>query len=354
MITKKTCVLANFNCTFKFGDNVKPMLDYFDTIIYPALTDKSLSRDPKKKSKDSKFNQFFITDVSIVQMSDGKYALVGKHVKRTILTIKNDFEVEKGFIPVGSKQPSAPFSTFIILLHNHRLIHFPDQQGSPDIRSLASTIRSIVYDYIQKQYSQQLEELKLNDFMHDGVKYDNTNDFLQNYLLKKYTYPEINIVPIESENLVAEKFANINKIKNVKFKFYHPNGEKIEFDSFFGQAINFVEITGSKHLNQEFVSPENKDEIKKALISSNGKADYVMNAYDDNKNPIKLTPQTVSEKIKVPVDEELNLETNSQLVYNELKEESVLKQVSEENLNTYNNHIETIAQLEAVVELMNK
>lgn len=42
MKNTKTTTIANFNCTF--GKSNKPMLTYFDNIIYPAFTGNYVRR----------------------------------------------------------------------------------------------------------------------------------------------------------------------------------------------------------------------------------------------------------------------------------------------------------------------
>ena len=81
---KKNAQIANFNVVF--GDEEKPMLDYFDTIIYPAF-----NSDITKKSDD---NEFMFKNIEIASTKD-VYVLTGKIVKKTELEIKTDLN-EKG------------------------------------------------------------------------------------------------------------------------------------------------------------------------------------------------------------------------------------------------------------------
>ena len=96
------------------------MLDYFKT-IWPAFNDKNLIRTTYRKKNPELPIKYHISDTQIIELKDGNLALVGKHIKRTILEISDD--KDQGFI--GEPEDSAPYSTFIILLHNHRVIHLP-------------------------------------------------------------------------------------------------------------------------------------------------------------------------------------------------------------------------------------
>lgn len=109
---EKLITLANFNCTFKDKENIYPMLERLEDLIFPAITNKQYKR--KVKAKNGKLTEYFLTNVKITEIPNGDLVLIGEHVKRVIVEIKQDYSPEKGYIPIGESIPSAPFSTFIV------------------------------------------------------------------------------------------------------------------------------------------------------------------------------------------------------------------------------------------------
>lgn len=322
--------IANFNCTFKINGETYPMLEYFTDLIWPSFNNINIYRE----SKDKK-TRFHISDVKIIELPDNNFALVGKHIKRTILEISPDFSIQKGFFGASEQKPSAPYATFIILLKNHRVIYFPNKVGAPDVRSFASTVRRIVYDNIELTRKAFIEELHENDYEFEGNNYKHVQDFTKKYLNIHYPYPEINIIPIESRELVSETFKNIETIKKVSFKFYKPNNEPTDFNNFFALSYQVLETTESKSINQTLNSPGNKDSIEDAISASSGKTNYTINARTIDNEPVTITPDKLTQKSIIEVNSEDNIELQSSQVYNQLKDKEVLKTVGEENLSIF-------------------
>lgn len=72
MLIDKEAQVANFNVVF--GENEEPMLNYFDTIIYPAFMSEL-----KRKEKDA---EYFFHGVQLLESEICGYVLVGKIVKK--------------------------------------------------------------------------------------------------------------------------------------------------------------------------------------------------------------------------------------------------------------------------------
>ncbi len=326
MNIKETATLANFNCTFKYSNTTFPMLEYFEKIIWPAFNDKNLIRIYKNNRKKELITRYHISDIEIIEMTDGNLALIGKHIKRTILDISEDYSADKGFFGQPELKPSAPYSTFILLLKNHRLIYFPNKTGAPNIVSFASTVRSIVNQFIDRKRVELLNSLSKDDYP--------TKEALK-FIHSEYPAAEINIVPIESENLVNEAFSQIASIKNVKFKFYKPNNEAIDTDNLFELSYSLIDSTNSKSLEQTLNSPQNISVIEDAVNKSKGKADYKINAINSKKEPFQITPNKVSPKHNIIFIDSESVANNSLNVYNQLKDRNELKEVSKENSSTF-------------------
>lgn len=330
---KHLATLANFNCTFKVDNETYGMLDFFESIIWPALNDKKLMRIVKKDKRIH--TRFHISDLHLVEIEDGLIALVGKHIKRTLLEISPDYDTNVGFFGESDIRPSAPYSTFIILLNNHRVIYFPNKSGAPDIRSFASTINDILRKYIHINRRILKEQLKANNYIFDGIKYDYIQTFTSSYLEKVLPFPELNVVPIESPELAKQAFANIKNIKKVTFKFYKPNNEPIDFNNFFARSFDVLDATGSSSLNQTLNAPTKNEVIQEAVTSSEGKTDYKVFAVDNNSEPLELTPDKITQKVPIQIHAEHTIESTSKEVYNQVKNKKILTEVSETNKKTY-------------------
>lgn len=352
MKEKYSATLANFNCTQRIKGQTIPMLYFFKHIIWPALNDNELFRETGKEMQYK--NKFYISDVKLVKLNDSDkdpIAIVGKHIKRTILNIRPDFDAKKGFIGNASQSPSAPYSTFILLLNNHRVIYFPNDKGAPNVQSFSATIGHIVTSYVSKQRTQITNQLiKVNNSKNKGyllndLHFDNLKNFRETYLDVNFQFPDVNVVAIESKDLVDEAFSQISKIKSVTFKFYKPNNEPLNFNNLFESCYNIIEQTKSTSLNQVLRNPEEKDLIRDGISSSEGKLDFNVQAVDDNNEPLSIQPDSVSLKVHVHVDMEETIDIVASNIYNQVKDKSCIKEVSEENENLYNELIDSVSAL---------
>ncbi len=334
---KKTylATIANFNCTFKYDKTTYGMLDYFESIIWPAFNNKDLIRVTKSDGKVK--TRFHLADIKLTKLDDGNIALVGKHIKRTLLDISPDYDKEKGFFGDYDIKPSAPYSTFIILLNNHRVIYFPNKSGAPDVRSFASTVNEILGQYIKLNRDKLKKTFIENNLVFEGVEYKYIQDFTNKILEKRLPYPELNIIPIESPELVQDYFKNISVIEEVSFKFYKPNNEPTDFNNFFAYSVDMLEQTGSKSIEQKLKHPTENDAIENAINCSRGKTSYTLKAKNLQNEPIRLTPDNVSQKfpIHINADEEVVVELDTREVYNQVKHKRIINETSEENLNVF-------------------
>ena len=108
---KKSSV-ANFNLVF-YGKDEEPLLAYFDSILMPALT-SGITRE----IGDAKY---FLMNVGVEETEEGEYVLRGLIIKQTVLEVKSDLDENGKLIEKDEKYPTAPFSTFVIYLKNHRI-----------------------------------------------------------------------------------------------------------------------------------------------------------------------------------------------------------------------------------------
>ena len=150
-MSRKRISIANFNAVFVSGQEEKSLLEYFDTIFMPALTERRI-----RVSGDSSYRIMNI----LVQEKYNEYILSGIIVKKTILEIKSDLDEEGNLIEKDEKIPTAPYSTFVIYLKNHRMIYAENQKGSPDLRSFRATVQYILNEYIRDKH-EEVKELPI-------------------------------------------------------------------------------------------------------------------------------------------------------------------------------------------------
>lgn len=313
--------------------------------------------------RQTKSNEFFLSDVKLMDLADKsngqepEVVLVGKHIRRVQLEIKQDYQVDNGFIPIGERKYSAPYSTFILLLKNHRVIHFRDQPGSPDIRSLGSTIREFIRKYTRQavkdilgnseksselytqfvNYSATLEEMKHigeTDVLLEETKHTGMVDFRKYLNDIVFPEPEVNIVPIPSSYKIEERMKDIIKIKSLNFRVYPLNAE-LDLFGFTSALRTATTELGAPSGSANFNGPKNIDTAGEYLKNSQGMADFVMDASTSTEK-IKLRPDELTENIPVSVPAGATSNEEIRVIYDSVMERPEISNVSGENRNEYN------------------
>ena len=147
---KTNAQVANFNVVF--GEDEKPMLDYFDNIVYPALTSGVIR-------SGTEGDDYFLYDVEVVSNKREDAAIIGRIVKRTILDVLSDLNESGDLIEKDEHYSSAPYSTFVIYLRNHRMLYVPNQKGSPTLVNFRTTVAYILKKYVSDYNSKNEENL---------------------------------------------------------------------------------------------------------------------------------------------------------------------------------------------------
>lgn len=328
----KEITIANFNCTFRVEETVYPMIHYFNQILFPALTNYEFVRLYKD-------NEYYLTDISLVNLSENtnnpEIALIGRHVRRHKVNIKQDYSKEKGFIPIGEIRPSAPYSSFILLIRNHRLIHFKDQSESPEVRSLSSTVRVFIDQYRKKLIQSKVEEINKEQVSISSKKE------LRKYLNTIFPQPEIDIVPIPSEDIVEQKMKDVIKISTLKFRVYSLNSE-IDPSDFYSDIRQIVDELGSPSAEATFSGPRNIDRVTDYLKESKGMADFTVKAHTGSEL-ITLKPDQFVEVIQATISEETPFESQAKQAYLAIKHRSEIINTSQENIDNYKKFLQNMS-----------
>lgn len=295
--------LANFNCTF--GKENEEMGLYFMDVIYPAL------REGYSRSTDNA--TFYIDNVEIVEIAGLGYALIGTHIYQTILKGDTDYDQEEGITDSNEELETSPYSAFVILLKNHRMIHIPNGKGSPLLKWLGTTIRIFTEKYI--------EEKSLDT-----------------------PSPNINIVAIPSEKSIEQQIKNMARIRSLEFKFFPLNGD-IDNSSFFSTNRKAMEDVKSKSMINDIKEPKDLTKVSKLIKAGKDLVSTIVKGFNKSGNEVTLTDNTFKEKIPLDLPEQ-SKSISENIIYasNELSGLNVLKDTSVENNKIYDEHIKDKAK----------
>lgn len=294
---KKRISIANFNAVFVSGQEEKPLLEYFDTIFMPALTERRI-----RVSGDSSYRIMNI----LVQEKYNEYILSGIIVKKTILEIKSDLDEEGNLIEKDEKIPTAPYSTFVIYLKNHRMIYAENQKGSPDLRSFRATVQYILNEYIRDKHEE----------------------------VKELPIPIIHVTGIPSRQKLRETLKEAEKVKKLTLRFYPLNGD-LEFpDVLDGIVTDLRKMVGSKNGEIVLKSPKNIPGIIDVVEKSEGTVEAIFNVQYPGKRDVTINNEIISERMEIDVESDTLQEEVNQII-DKGKDIDSLKYVSQGNKEVY-------------------
>ena len=305
----KKMTVANFNVVF--GEQEEPLLDYFKTIVMPALT-----RDFVRTKGDC---DYILLNVEVKQVKDqDDYVLTGLIVKSTVLEVLSKFDDKERFISTNEAYPTAPYSIFVIYLKNHRMVLVRNQKGSPDIRSFTATVRFFLDSYIREV--NKISAKKEGEVL---------------------PFPIVNIVGVPMRGNLENVLRNVSSINRLKLKFYPLNGD-IDFSGLFAPMITELRReadskTGSIILN----TPHSVDGIKNIITASQGTVDPVINVTYPDKTKGKITNNMLSENLDIEYDNDNINEAIDQII-DKTKDMDSIKSVSIGNRRIFNRKINDI------------
>lgn len=307
--TKRVSV-ANFNTVFlKENDIEAPLLEYFDTIVMPAL-----KSDIQRKAGE---DRYIIMNTDIVESVNGEYILTGYIVKKTVLERLSDLDKEGNLVEMDDRYSAAPFSIFAIYLKNHRMIYIENQKGSPRLSSFRSTIKYIIDEYVRLKNA----ELSRN----------------KEPLLP---LPLVNVIGIPSRSSVEKELKNVQKINTLTLKFFPLNGDG---DVNFSGVFSFLSkeargVLGSKTGAVNYNSPENKQGVINLLSEIEGTVEPVIKVTDENNVKKTIRNDQITESMKVNIGGDNLQEEISNAIIEGSKIDSI-KYISEENAKIYEGNI---------------
>lgn len=237
---KKEIQLANFNCTFgTVEEKASPMLEYFIEIIYPAF---------KRKKQ---YGVFFFDEIIIGENKKIGYYLYGKIIKDTTLEVKSRYDWDKEkLVDTDEKYRSSPFSEFILMLNNHRLLFIPGTKGHPRLSSLKTLLKNNIKKVTKEHNKKSLPEEELPPI---------------------YSF---DIIEIPKKTNVLKDIEMFEEIKSFSLEFMKLNHEPLA-----GMLQNIDSIRekcGSKSSKYTMKNPTEKKVIAEIIQESDGLANFSM------------------------------------------------------------------------------
>ncbi len=305
--------VANFNVTF--GKDEEPLLNYFDSIIYPAFTNETAVK--------RKENEYFLQNIELKKLDNTFYKnaqndkiedliLTGILIKKTTLEVKSEFDEFGKLINTDKQIPSAPYSFFTIFLRNHRMILVKNQKGSPDLITFSSVIKEIIGEYI-KSVS------------------DNEN---------KLPYARVEVVGVPNKIGVKEALKSVSKIRKLEFKFFPLNND-IDFSNAFGSvSIDTRKKIGSKTGRIIFGTPSDITGVEEILSDLHGVVAPEIHVVYKKGGKGKITDKEMSENfnLRLPLlnnEEQIKFEH----INDQLDDIEEIKYTSDENMKLYKTYL---------------
>lgn len=305
----KKSTIANFNTVFMYNDEERPLLEYFDTVLMPALNSKI-----ERIVGD---DRYFFMNIDITTDIDLNYILTGLIVKKTTLEVKSNLTTDGTLVNLDSKIPSAPFSTFSINLKNHRMIFVENQKGSPKLSTFRSTIKYIIDRYIREENS----------------KLDANSEF-------RLPIPLVNVVGIPPRKNIEKELKEVCKINSLILRFYPLNGDgDIDFSKTFeGLSKDLRMAIGSKNGEITYRSPKNINGVIDIISKTEGTVEPIIKVEYQNKSKRTIKNDEMSETMELDINDS-NMNEMIQDILLEGQKIDSLNYTSEENERIYEENI---------------
>lgn len=234
----KQMYIADLNVVF--GKDEKPLIDYIENLVLPALT-SGIRREATVKTS------FIFEEVCLNEIEEGEFVLQGLIIKNTILDVMSEYTEDRGLEKTDKHYRSAPYSLFMLYLRNHRMLLVKNQNGSPDIRSFTAAFREIVKDYTRQENQRRKEKDE-----------------------KLLPYAIVNVSGIKTAQSVREALKDVEKIDKLILKFYPMNAEWDMNPMFEGIDQKIRKTIGSKSGRMVFNSPESKEGVANIIEATEG------------------------------------------------------------------------------------
>lgn len=313
MEDKKIMQYANFNITF--GQEEKPLLEYFDQIVLPAFQGEYI------RENDNNGTSFVFQNVALKEIKD-EIVLVGNYVKSTGYSARTQLKNNE-LVSVNKYLESAPFSRFIIFLRNHRMILVKNESASPDIRSFQAMVRGCLINFRYKQ-------LKKNEHKRKIIQMDIPN-------------ANVNIVDMPLPQNIDEILKDVGKMEFLKLRFFPLNND-LDGEALFKAFRGMMDDAESKTGNMIINTPKSKQGVADIIKSTSGLVEPTLKVRDKTGSTSNLRPLTFTSKKEITYRGSLDNNHDDWLI--ELaKQDSIMNVVSDANNVLYESKMTLLRKL---------
>ncbi|WP_277373961.1 hypothetical protein [Pseudomonas sp. AA-38] len=282
------------NYTLNFGDQ-KVLLDLLEEIVAPSFHEMKHIRTIKNRG------QYFFIDTKVVRLGEEKegpiLGIAGRIVKNTKL--KRDQIFRNGIVEDKSELETAPSSTFLLILNNHRLIFCREVPGAPTLQNFQSTshfcLRQEHKAYIERQFNE-------NEAARD--ENPELKKISKRALLEKTPYPTLRITPLSDSQGLRDFVNRFSQIDKLSIKLLPTNKEEIDNDEFWADFGRRRESMNSNAARVEFSNPQEgldrRSVYTQAQAASNlGNSEVDFKGHDVHGDTIKGNNEDFSLSIEV-------------------------------------------------------
>lgn len=253
---------ANFICR---SDKLE-LLDFVDTVVVPAFL-LPLTRTWGE-------NSYFLHDVHVVDLAPdtvkGVPAVAGRFVKDTVLHSEQVFN--NGVLAANNQKiKSAPSAFFVLLLEQHKLIYCSEFKGAPSLETFRSTLQQFLNrahaSYLQDVYDQRNAETLEEPEEPEQISSTKAR-ITKAALLAEFPRPTLEIVPLASQESIAEFIKRFKTLQSMTIRLIKPNNE-INNEGFFKALRGNSDKLGS---SASTLTYRNSDGLSKQTAASHAEA----------------------------------------------------------------------------------
>lgn len=308
IMDEKNMQFANFNITF--GQYNAPMLEYFETIIYPAFTCGRIV------GKCDTLPRYFFENVQIKEI-DEEYVMVGNYVKETeykVVTTVHEGEL----VSTPSNVPTAPYSRFLIFLRNHRMVLVRNETASPNIRNFQKTVREMLSAYIRTENKNREKGSKLPKAI-------------------------VHIVDIPLKDNVTGVLQNVTKVNWFKLRFFPLNND-LDPLPLARYIREDMQTLGSKTTNIVFNTPTSKNGITQIISETGGLAVPSLLVTDADGEQRRITAESFTSTTKIEYNGNISPEGDIYIA-SQAKKDNIITNTSPDNTSIYERMKEVIRRI---------
>ncbi|HLL00296.1 MAG TPA: hypothetical protein VK539_06890 [Myxococcaceae bacterium] len=260
------------------------LLDLFDDLVWPALTNKQL----KRTHGDS---TFFISDCrGFVAHWNGKpqSVVIARIIKTTKLKREQYYDERQGIVADQRTLDSAPSGVFLLILNNHKLIYVHETAHAPPIGQVENTLRR----FILATYDQLIRS-KFSAHQKRGTP------VTQRTLRTEFPRPDVDVIPLPHEGSIAEFINVFDVIKTIEVRLIRPNSE-IDLNPFFKVARQEQERLKSKQttITQRSTEGLSDTEAKRYVTAATRQGNARINVRGTDERGVKISGNNDNFNIK--------------------------------------------------------